>query len=51
MNYKINIKCEIKNAHEELKEKINDLKNMFTELNLLYLTQNEKVAYCYKEYR
>lgn len=26
MNYKINIKCEIKNANDELKDKINDLK-------------------------
>jgi len=49
MNYKINIKCEIKNASEELKDKINDLKALFTELNLLYLKQNEKVAYCYKD--
>lgn len=49
MNYKINIKCEIKNANEELKNNLNDLKNMFTELNLLYLKQNEKVAYCYKD--
>lgn len=26
MNYKINIKCDIKNANEELKNKIDDLK-------------------------
>lgn len=49
MNYKINIKCDIKNANEELKNKIDDLKKQFEELNLLYLKQNEKVAYCYKD--
>ena len=49
MNYKINIKCDIKNTKEELKNKIDDLKREFVDLNLLYLRQNEKVAYCYKD--
>ena len=42
MNYKINIKCEIQNAKEEFKDKINSLKKQFIELNLLYLKQKEK---------
>lgn len=49
MNYKINIKCEIKNSNEELKNRIDELKNEFKELNSLYLSQNEKVAYLYKD--
>ena len=38
MNYKINIKCEIKNGNEELKNRIDELKKEFKELNLLYLS-------------
>ena len=49
MNYKINIKCEIQNAKEEFKDKIDSLKKQFIELNLLYLKQKEKVAYYYKD--
>lgn len=49
MNYKINIRCDIKNANEELKNKIDDLKRKFSDLNSLYLRQEEKVAYCYKD--
>lgn len=49
MNYKINIKCEIKNAEDGLKEKLNELKKEFLELNSLYLKQKEKVSYYYED--
>lgn len=49
MNYKINIKCELKNVNEELKNNIDNLKKEFLELNHLYLKQNEKVAYYYED--
>ena len=49
MNYKINVKCEIKNANEELKENIELLKKEYLELNSLYLKQKEKVAYYYED--
>ena len=49
MNYKINIKCEIKNTNEELKNKLDVLKKEFLDLNHLYLKQNEKVAYYYED--
>lgn len=49
MNYKINIKCEINNGNEKLLESLNKLKHKLEELNTLYLKQNEKVAYLYKD--
>ena len=48
MNYKISIKCDIKNGNRDLKDRLEDIKKEFAELNLLYLKQNEKVAYYYK---
>ena len=49
MNYKISIKCDIKNGNRDLKDRLEDIKKEFAELNLLYLKQNEKVAYYYKD--
>lgn len=49
MNYKINMKCELKNVPEELKEKQEELKKYFLELNTMYLKQKEKVAYYYED--
>lgn len=49
MNYKISIKCDIKNVDEGLKNRLEDIKEEIAELNLLYLKQNEKVAYYYKD--
>lgn len=49
MNYKINIKCEINNGNEKLLESLDKLKHKLEELNTLYLKQNEKVAYLYKD--
>lgn len=49
MNYKINIKCEINNGNENLSKNLDKLKQQFEELNALYLKQNEKVAYLYKD--
>lgn len=49
MNYKINIKCEIKNANDSLNKKLERLKKEFLDLNCLYLKQNEKVAYYYED--
>lgn len=49
MNYKINIKCDIKNNDENLVQKLNELKKYFLNLNSLYLNQDEKVAYYYED--
>lgn len=49
MDYRINIKCEIKSADEELNSQIDILKKEFLMLNNLFLTQNEKVAYYYED--
>lgn len=49
MNYKFNIKCDIKNINNKTNKEINNLKTIISELNLLYLNQNEKVAYYYKD--
>lgn len=45
MNYKINMKCELKNVSETLKDKQEELKKYYLELNTMYLKQKEKVAY------
>ena len=49
MNYKIDIKCDIKNNDKNLVQKINELKKHFLNLNSLYLSQDEKVAYYYED--
>ena len=42
MNYKINMKCELKNVSETLKDKQEELKKYYLELNTMYLKQKEK---------
>ena len=49
MNYKINMKCELKNVSETLKDKQEELKKYYLELNTMYLKQKEKVAYYYED--
>lgn len=49
MNYKINMRCELKNVSESLKDRQDKLKEYYLELNTMYLKQKEKVAYYYED--
>ncbi len=49
MNYKINIRCDLKQVSDTIKDKQEELKKYFKELNEMYLNQKEKVAYYYED--
>lgn len=49
MNYKFNIKCEINNDNINLSNNLDKIKQQIEKLNTLYLKQNEKVSYLYKD--